>query len=135
MADPGEAPIAAHMAAIERCFAAESVEAIVRNLEVEGGDWAAGVRESLATKSPTSLKITFKQLTEYGALSFEDSMKLEYRIAMHRNFGQEFYEGIRAVIIDKDQAPNWNPARLEDVTDAIVEAHFNPPPSGDMTFE
>jgi enoyl-CoA hydratase len=132
---PGEAPTAAHMAAIERCFAVDSVEAIIRNLEAEQSDWAAGVLETLATKSPTSLKVTFKQLTEYGDLSFEDSMKIEYRIAMHCNLGHEFYEGIRAVIIDKDQAPNWNPARLEDVTDAIVEAHFTPPPSGDMTFD
>ena len=111
--DPGPAPLAARQAEIDRCFAAGSVEEIFAALEAEGSAWAEETRATLAEKSPTSLKVSFKQLTDHGGLDFEEAMALEYRIALHFNLGGEFFEGIRAQIVDKDRTPAWRPARLE----------------------
>ena len=133
-ADLGPAPLAARQAEIDRCFAGRSVEEIVANLEAEGSDWAAETLATLAQKSPTSLKVTHKQLTEYGERDFEEAMALEYRLAMHCNLGVDFFEGIRAQIVDKDRNPAWRPARLEEVTAAAVDAYFEVPPKGDMTW-
>lgn len=132
--DPGPAPLAAAQGAIDRCFDAGSVEEIVARLEAEGSDWAAETLAVLAQKSPTSLKVTFKQLTQFGERGFEESMALEYRLAMHCNLGLDFFEGIRAQIVDKDRNPAWRPATLEAVTQAAVDAYFEEPPKGDMTF-
>ena len=132
--DPGPAPLAAHQAAIDRCFAAGSVEEIVAILEAEGSDWATETLATLHQNSPTSLKVTYKQLTEYGERDFEEAMALEYRLAMHCNLGVDFFEGIRAQIVDKDRNPAWRPAQLEDVTAAAVDAYFEVPPKGDMTW-
>ena len=115
-ADLGPAPLAARQAEIDRCFAGRSVEEIIANLEAEGSNWAAETLATLAQKSPTSLKVTYKQLTEYGERDFEEAMALEYRLAMHCNLGVDFFEGIRAQIVDKDRNPAWRPARLEEVT-------------------
>ena len=104
------------------------------NLEAEGSDWAAETLATLRQKSPTSLKVSFKQLTEYGERDFEEAMALEYRLAMHCNLGVDFFEGIRAQIVDKDRNPAWRPARLEEVTAATVDAYFEVPPKGDMTW-
>jgi len=60
------------------------------------------------------------------ALTFEDCMRLEYRIVSRMVHGHDFYEGVRAVIIDKDNQPAWQPARLRDVSDAAVDAYFAP---------
>ena len=132
--DPGPAPLAARQAVIDRCFTAGSVEEIIANLEAEGSAWAAETLATLGQKSPTSLKVTFKQLTEHGAYGFEEAMALEYRLAMHCNLGADFFEGIRAQIIDKDRRPAWRPARLEEVGAAAVDAYFETPPKGDMRF-
>ena len=132
--DPGPAPLAPHQAAIDRCFGAGSVEEIMGRLEAEGSEWAAETRATLAQKSPTSLKVTFKQLTEYGERGFEEAMALEYRLAMHCNLGVDFFEGIRAQIVDKDRNPAWRPARLEEVSAQAVDAYFEEPPRGDMEF-
>ncbi len=129
---PGPAPIAAHQAAIDRCFSARSVEEIVSRLENERSDWARETLAALAGKSPTSLKVTFRQLTAYNDRGFEDAVALEYRLAMHCNLGLDFFEGIRAQIVDKDRNPCWRPARLEAVTPAMVDAYFARPPRGDM---
>lgn len=133
-ADLGPAPLARHQAAIDRCFDAGSVEEIVDKLEAEGSEFAQETLAALAQKSPTSLKVTFRQLTEYGARGFEEAMALEYRLAMHCNLGHDFFEGIRAQLIDRDRNPAWRPARLDDVTAQVVDAYFEVPPRGDMEF-
>ena len=133
-ADPGEAPLAALQNEVDRCFAGDSIEAILANLSAEGTDWAAETHATLLEKSPTSLKITFRQLTQYNDLDFEAAMEVEYRMAIRCNFSNEFYEGIRAQIIDKDRQPKWQPARLEDVGEDLIESYFRAPDSGDMTF-
>ncbi len=131
---PGEGPLAPHHDAIDRCFGAASVEEIIARLEGEGSDWAAGVIKTLGEKSPRSLKVTFRQLTEYNDLSFEEAMRLEYRMAIRCNFNADFFEGIRAQVVDKDRQPKWQPPSLSDVTAAMVDAYFAAPGTGDITF-
>ena len=121
-----EPPLVELSADIERIFALESVEAILAALEADGSEWARATAKTLLTKSPTTLKIACRQIREGGKLEFDDCMRLEYRIVSRIVAGQEFYEGVRATIIDKDGAPKWQPARLEDVTDADVAAYFAP---------
>ncbi|MDH3474282.1 MAG: enoyl-CoA hydratase/isomerase family protein [Rhodospirillales bacterium] len=132
--EPGPPPLAAHRAAIDRCFAQDSVEAILDALEAEGGDWAETTRAHLLTRSPTSLKVAFRQLREGAALDFDQAMIMEYRLASACVAGHDFPEGVRAAVIDKDRRPAWRPATLAEVGDALVDRHFMPPGEGDLTF-
>ncbi len=114
-------------AAIHRLFAADRVEDILRALEAETGDdaaWAAKTAATIRTKSPTSLKLALAQVRAGKDLSFEDCMRCEWRIVSRIVHGHDFYEGVRAVIVDKDNAPRWNPVALDAVTDAEVQRHF-----------
>ena len=76
-------------------------------------------------KSPTSLEIAFRQISRGGGLDIAGCMKMEYRILRRILVGTEFYEGIRAAIIDKDRDPKWQPASLHDVDLTAIEAHFD----------
>jgi enoyl-CoA hydratase len=127
------APLAQHRAVIDRCFSADTVEAIVAALEEEGGVWADQVRTALLQKAPLSLKVTLRELREAAHLSFEDCMVMEYRLVQAFMADSDFFEGVRAVLIDKDNKPNWRPATLADVTPAMVDAYFKPLPR-DLTF-
>lgn len=131
---PGKAPLAVHRAAIDRCFSGDSVEAIMAALEAEGGEWAEKQRAVMAEKSPTSQKISFRQLREGKRLSFDECMVMEYRLAQHLMEGGDFFEGVRAVVVDKDMAPKWTPARLSDLSDDDVARYFAPLGARDLTF-
>ena len=132
--DPGDASLAAHREAIDRCFAGDSVEDILARLAAEDSDWARGQIETLATKSPTALKVTFRQLRLGARIeSIADIMAMEYRIADRSFRGHDLFEGIRAVVIDKDGAPEWDPATLDAVSDADVDEYFVPV-AGEPTF-
>jgi enoyl-CoA hydratase len=138
--DPGAAPLAARRAAIDRCFAGDSVEAILDSLAREAAakgpeaEWAAQTRENLLTKSPTSLKITLRQLIVGRGFALEDALALEYRLTQHVMAGHDFYEGVRAVVIDKDQRPRWQPATLAEVDDTTVERYFAPLGERELRF-
>lgn len=130
--DPGHAPLAAHQADIDRLFSGDSVEAILANLEVEPGEWAAGQLATLGTKSPQTLKVAFRQLRTGAALDdFAANMAMEYRIGSRVVRLHDFLEGVRAVIIDKDNAPRWNPATVETVSDAALDDIFAPLPAAE----
>ena len=133
--DPGPAPLAKHRAVIDRCFAGVTVEGIMAALEDEGGDWAATVLAALRAASPTSLKITVEELRRGAKLDFDGSMSMEFRLSQACLARHDSYEGIRAALIDKDNAPSWQPASLADVNAELVAAHFAPPPDGDLTFD
>ena len=141
-ADPGPAPIAGRQAAIDRCFAGTTVEAILDALQREaagggGGpdaEWAAATRAGLLTKSPTSLKITLHQLILGRGFNIEDALILEYRLTQHVMAGHDFYEGVRAVLVDKDQRPRWDPATITEVDDATVESYFAPLGENEIRF-
>jgi enoyl-CoA hydratase len=125
----GAGPLAAERAQIDRHFAADSLDGIIASLAGDGGQWAQTALAMLATKSPTSLRITFRQLREGRHLGFEACMRHEYRIAARIFHGHDFFEGIRAVVIDKDLKPAWQPATLSDLSDAEVAGYFAPLPA------
>ena len=80
----------------------------------------------MRTKSPTSLKIALAQVRRGRDRSFEDCMRTEMRIVSRIVHGHDFYEGVRAVIVEKDNAPEWRPPLPEEVNDALIERHFAP---------
>jgi enoyl-CoA hydratase len=125
--DRGPAPIEAHRYDIDRCFAGGSVQAILARLDEaagEGSAFAAKTAATLRTRSPTSLSLALQQMRRGPALDFEEAMSTEFRIVTRIAQGHDFYEGVRAAIIDKDGLPRWNPASLEEVRTETVEAHF-----------
>jgi enoyl-CoA hydratase len=122
---PGDAPLAQHRAAIDRAFAASSVENILQVLAREG-EWGAETVKVLRTKSPIAMKVTFRLMHEGKKLEFDDCMRLEYRLAVRAAASSDFREGVRAVVIDKDQDPKWDPPSLELVSDAAVAKYFAP---------
>jgi len=132
--DAGPAPIEAHQADIDRLFAGDSVEAIIAELSADGGDWARAQLATLATKSPQTLKVAFRQLA-HGAqfTDFADNMVIEYRIGSRVVRMHDFLEGVRAVIIEKDNTPRWNPAAVGDVEDAVLDDIFAPLGDGEWT--
>jgi enoyl-CoA hydratase len=123
--DPGPAPLAALRPAIDRCFSQPSVQAIHAALGREDGDWARDARVAIDRASPISLAITFHQMKigERG-VDIEAALALEYRMTQHVMAGHDFYEGIRAVLVDKDQKPRWEHRSLADVGAAEVARYF-----------
>jgi enoyl-CoA hydratase len=129
-ADPGRAPIAAHRDEIDRLFAGDSVEAVVAALEADGSDWARSQLEAMRPKSPISAKVSFGLIA--GGLApatIADDLVTEYRVARRQVMTHDFAEGVRAVIVDKDNNPAWSPASLEGVSEAMVDAIFAPLPA------
>ena len=124
--EAGEAPLAAQRGAIDRHFSPATLDGIIESLKGDSSEWAQKCLTGLQTKSPTSLRITFRQLRAGRHLDFEDAMRMEYRIASRIFHGHDFFEGIRAVVIDKDLKPRWNPATLADLTDQDVAGYFAP---------
>jgi enoyl-CoA hydratase len=122
----GEGPVAARRRDIDRLFAGDTVEAVLAALDNAHDEWGAKAAAAIRTKSPTSLKIALAQVRRGKDWSFEDCMRAEMRIVSRIVYDQDFYEGVRAVIVDKDNAPRWQPPALEAVTDAEVERHFAP---------
>jgi enoyl-CoA hydratase len=123
----GEGPVTARRGAIDRLFAGDSVEDILGGLDAAAGDaWAGATAALIKTKSPTSLKLALAQVRRGRDWSFEQCMACEFRIVSRIVYGHDFYEGIRAVIIDKDNAPRWRPAALGEVAASDVERHFAP---------
>ncbi|MGC2199054.1 MAG: enoyl-CoA hydratase/isomerase family protein [Stellaceae bacterium] len=137
---PAAAPLAELQSAIDRCFAADSVEAILDALAAEaegsGADakWAEETHAALLTKSPTSLKVTLRQLTIGGDYDLDEALALEYRLTQHVVAAHDFYEGVRAMLIDRDRKPQWRPATLAEVSDNMVEAYFAPLGDRELRF-
>lgn len=117
--------LAAHKPNIDRCFAADTVEEILRNLETDGGDWAARTLSTLHKVSPLSLKVTLRLLRLGRHLSLAECFRLEYSMAVRHFVDSDFKEGVTAILIRKD-APKWRFERVEDVPDDFVERFFVP---------
>jgi enoyl-CoA hydratase len=121
--------LVANRALIDHCFGAPTVETIVARLEAANDDrFAQRLLEGLSTKSPTSMKLALAQMQAGGSLSFAEAMQLEFRIVSRIARGHDFYEGVRAVIVDKDQKPAWVPPRLEDVNAEMIALYLAPLP-------
>jgi enoyl-CoA hydratase len=129
-ADPGRPTLAAHQDEIASIFALGSVEAIVAALEAADTDWAREQLAILRTKSPQTLKVAFRQLQLGGRTrSFAEHMAMEYRIGARVVQRPDFLEGVRAVIVEKDSHPRWDPPALEGVSEAMLDSIFAPLPS------
>ncbi|MEO0412596.1 MAG: enoyl-CoA hydratase/isomerase family protein [Pseudomonadota bacterium] len=124
--DPGAAAIAALQGEIDRHFDGADVRSILTELDQDESEWAQKQASILRSKSPTSLKVTFEQLTRGASMSFNDVMRMEMRMAARVMQGHDFYEGVRATIFEKGETPQWHPARIEDVTQDMVDAYFAP---------
>ena len=129
-ADAGKAPLVSFEQDLNRLFVGDSVEQIFEFLEADSSDWGKAQLAVMKTKSPQTLKVAFRQLEAGAAMTdFADNMTMEYRIGARVVQRHDFIEGVRAVIIDKDNAPQWDPAKLEDVTDAMLDEIFAPLPA------
>jgi enoyl-CoA hydratase len=120
---------------IDEYYSAESVEEILARLRASKIDTARSTLAALQKMSPTSLKITLRNIR--AAVSFnkvEESFQQDYRISLACIAEHDFIEGIRATIVDKDRNPVWRPAKLEDVTQAIVDRHFRSVGTLELTF-
>ena len=133
--DPGPAPLAENADAITRCFSHPTVEDIMAALDIEAGEWAEKAVASMRRVSPTSLKVAKQHLDRAIDLDFEANMVLEYRMSQRFMAEHDFCEGIRALVIDKDNTPEWRPSNLQDVTEAEVAAYFAPLGDRDLRFD
>jgi enoyl-CoA hydratase len=134
-AKAGEARLPALQAEIDRCFAGASVEAIVAALGRERAPWAEEALAAISRASPISLKITFRQLMLGRGMSVEEALTLEYRMTQHVMAGHDFFEGIRALLVDKDNRPRWEHASLEAVSEAVVARYFESLGGRELRFD
>jgi enoyl-CoA hydratase len=121
-----DAPLLARHAEIAALFDGDTVGAIIGRLAAAASPFAAETLATMRSKSPTSMAIALEQMKRGATLSFAEAMRMEYRIVCRIAEGEDFYEGVRAVIVDKDQQPAWRPSRIEDVDPAAVARHFAP---------
>uniref|UniRef100_A0A8C8BQ26 3-hydroxyisobutyryl-CoA hydrolase n=1 Tax=Otus sunia TaxID=257818 RepID=A0A8C8BQ26_9STRI len=121
-----------HMEKINSLFSANSMEEIVKKLKQDGSPFAIKQLETINKMSPTSLKMTLRQLKEGASMSLQEVLTMEYRLTQACMRGHDFYEGVRAVLIDKDQSPRWKPAALEEVSDEFVDDCFKPLGNNDL---
>ncbi len=113
--------------AIDRLFASDKLEDIYAALEADGSEWATQTLATLKTKSPQTMKVSLRLLHEGATMAtFEDEMRQEYAVGCRVVQRHDFLEGVRAVIIDKDNAPKWDPATPEGVTDHVLDQIFAP---------
>ena len=126
----GPAPIEALRDDIDRLFASDDLEDIVEALAADPGGWAADVLAGLRTKSPQSCKVALRVLREAALLTdFADEMRMEYAVAARICQRHDFLEGVRALLVDRDNAPRWDPATPEGVTDHMLDTIFAPLPT------
>ncbi len=132
-AGPGK--LAPERELIADCFGQDSLPAITQRLRLHaerGNSFAGKLLQTMAAKSPTSIAIAFGQMQRGATLDFEQAMQLEFRIVSRIVRGHDFYEGVRAVVVDKDHAPHWQPSTPEAVVEADIAAYFAPLGADDL---
>jgi enoyl-CoA hydratase len=136
---PGDSELKKLRPVIDRAFSAETVEEILSRLEAESGphaDWARETAAAIRRSAPLSLKVTFRQLRlARQAASLKEALATDFRLASRLMTTPNFREGVRAAVIDKDRNPKWQPARLKDVTEEMVEAYFAPLDAAELTLK
>lgn len=110
--------------AINVCFAHPSIEMIKASLQDQEGVWPVSIENALSQKSPLSLKVTLEQLNRAKGLTLAECLQMDYTLVSHFMHGKDFYEGVRALLIDKDKDPHWNPESLDMVSDSMVANYF-----------
>jgi enoyl-CoA hydratase len=128
-------PIAAQQPQIDALFGQDSIEDIVTALSHVGSEWAQTTLQTILGNSPTGLKLTLKLVRlARNSGSLEECLAREYRAALEIFVNHDFPEGIRAAVIDKDRNPRWSPARIEDVTPAVLARYFAPHDDDELKF-
>jgi enoyl-CoA hydratase len=129
---PPDARIEPHLPQIARLFASDRLEDVLAALDADNGEWAETELATLRTKSPLSCKVSLRLLAD-GAnrTSFADEMKAEYALAGRIVRTHDFREGVRALLIDKDNSPQWDPATPEQVDDEMLDVLFAPLPESE----
>jgi enoyl-CoA hydratase len=133
-APAGETTLEALRDAIDFHFAHDSVEAIMESL-AGGDDWALAQHAIIARMSPTSCKLALAGLRMGRHASIEEALQNEYRMVCAIKHNHDFFEGVRAQLIDKDKSPKWQPATLAEIDDAMVESYLREPAGGDLHFD
>ncbi len=121
---PSVSELSDYLPLIKRCFCYDDVESILQQLAAENTPWASQTAELIARKSPISLKVTLEQIRRGATLTFDECMAMEEVIVKHFLRTADFYEGVRAALVDKDKSPTWQPEQLHDVTVEQVQAFF-----------
>ena len=125
----------AHRDIMDDCFSRDTAEEIAAALAASDDTWAAEQASTIRAKSPETVKVALRQLREGARLdNFEDNMRMEYRIGWRKVQSHDFLEGVRAVIIDKDNEPKWQPETLEAVSEADIARYFEPLGPNELTF-
>jgi enoyl-CoA hydratase len=120
-AAPAPGPLAPHRRRIATIFSGPSVEAVLERLDRDGSAFAIATAQTMRTRSPTSLKLVFRQLHAAETLSLNQCLAMEFRLAVRVLPRHDFREGVRAALVDKDRRPKWEPSSLAGVADL---AHF-----------
>ncbi len=124
---PPPVVLADHVAEIDEIFEADTLEEILARLSASPSGWAQKATASAQSRSPLSMKLTLAGVRAAREMSsLEDALNLEYRLTTRLFEHGEFIEGIRALLVDKDKAPRWNPATLAEVTNEMVAAFLAP---------
>ena len=132
---PAASDLAAWRGGIDRCFGVNSPAEIMAALGAEDADWAAKASTLMARASPTSLCLAFEQIRRGAGLDFDEALKMENRLSLACLQGHDLYEGIRAVVVEKDQKPKWQPADLDSIEPAQIEQAFASLGADDLTFD
>ena len=133
--EPEETPVMNLKPQIDECFAEDTIEQIIENLKKLDNEFSHQSLGLLANKSPTSLKVALEQIRRGGkAKDFGETMIMEYRMSQHFVTGKDFPEGVRALLIDKDHQPIWDPKIIENVSDEDVMEYFKSVPWRELKF-
>lgn len=130
----GVSELAENRARIDHCFGADCVEDILARLEADGSPWAVETLKAMAGMSPSSLKVALRQIRAGKTMDFQDVMTMEYRLSQAMIARHDFYEGIRAALIDKDRQPVWSPSSVAAVNDDEIAACFAPRDGEDLVL-
>jgi len=122
----GRSSLADHQDAIECGFSQDSVSGILAVLAERDDEWSQKVVKTLNKKSPLSLCLTLEQLNRASQMDLAQALIMEYRMVSHLMTQHDFYEGVRALLVDKDKNPHWQPSSLADVNEDLVQAYFKP---------
>jgi len=129
-------PVAARQSAIDALFAFHRMEDILAALRADGSEFAQATLKTLGEKSPRGMVVALKLLRlARNAASLEECLVREYRAALEVFRSDDFREGVRAAVIDKDRKPSWSPARIEDVTAEMVAPYFAGIGADELVFD
>ena len=123
--EPGESEFREISQFCNKIFKADTVEKIIENLTEENSDLSKKILSVIDQKSPTSLKVALKSLRLGKNISFEECMQMEFRMVNKVMNDHDFYEGVRALIIDKDNNPSWKPGNISEVEENFVDKFFS----------